>query len=1073
VCDCIQREELFLASYATGLAWRLIGPFRGGRVVAVAGHPSDPLTFYFGACNGGVWKTENAGETWRNVSDGFFRTASVGAVAVAQSDPNVVYVGMGESCIRSNVSHGDGVYRSSDGGWTWQHMGLADTRHIARIRIDPQDPNRVYVAALGHAFGPNGERGVFRSLDGGRTWEHVLFVDSDTGACDLSMDPNNPRVLYAALWHGRRMAHGLVSGSETGGLWRSLDGGDTWTRLNGRGGFPEGLLGRIGVSASGARPGLVYATVEAPDKAGIYRSEDRGEHWERVNEERGLQQRAWYYEHIFAHPTEEQTVYVLNVEAWRSTDGGKTFTQISTPHGDNHDLWIDPVNPRRMIEGNDGGAIVSLDGGRTWSSPMNQPTAQFYHVTTDRVFPYRVYGAQQDNTTLCGPSRTHRGAITNAEWHEVGGGESGYIAVRPDDPDIVYAGNYMYLSRFDRRTRQTRMILPWPEDTLGQGAGEARYRFQWTFPVLLSPHDPHTLYVGANVVFRSRDEGQSWEIVSPDLTRRDPERMVASGGPITKDHTGAEYYCTIFALAESPIRPGLLWAGSDDGLVHVSQDGGTTWIDVTPPEDLLPAWTLVTMIEPSPHDPAVAYLAATRYKHDDLRPYLLRTADYGTTWQPIVGGIPEDEATRAVRCDPTRPGLLYLGTERGVYVSHDDGGHWEPLGEGLPVVPVHDLVVHDGDLVVATHGRSFWILDDLTPVRARESDSGHASLYLYQPRPTVRMVAGWGFTAREGRSGHLHMDNATARWERPFPEQDGEEVPMRFLDAGHNPPSGVIFTYRLGAEACSGTVTLRIFDRQGRVLRTFTSDAPPKEPETDAQAWRREPRLPAREGVQRFVWDMRAAGPEPLPKGVFWAGSRQGPLVPPGEYRAELSAGDAHSEATFTILADPRSTASQADLEARYALAAGIRDTISEAHRAVRTVHALRSQAQAWADRLKDGPHAARVDAARKALDEALTPVEEALLQTKARHHEDILNFPVRLNDKLASLMQFVEEGDYPPTDAMHRVFETLAAEVAHQRRALADAVATYLPPLNEAVRAAELDPVALPSESAGDADAG
>lgn len=1043
------------------LDWRLIGPHRGGRVVAVAGHPTDALTFYFGACDGGIWKSENAGQTWRNVSDGFLNSASVGALAVSASDPNVVYAGMGEACIRSNVSHGDGVYRSTDAGGTWQHIGLSETRHIARVRIDPTHPDHVYVAALGHAFGPNAERGIFRSRNGGDTWEQVLAVDEETGACDLSMDPHNPRILYAAFWHGRRMAHGLVSGSETGGLWRTVDGGDTWTRLNGRGGFPEGLLGRIGVSASGARADLVYATVEAPETGGIYRSEDRGEHWERVNEERGLQQRAWYYEHIFAHPSEENTVYVLNVEGWRSTDGGHTFTQFSTPHGDNHDLWIDPGNPARMIEANDGGAIVTLDAGRTWSSLMNQPTAQFYHVTTDQVFPYRVYGAQQDNTTLCGPSRSHRGAITNAEWHDIGGGESGYIAVRPDDPNIVFAGSYMYLSRFDRRTQQTRMILPWPEDTLGYGSGDTKYRFQWTFPVLLSPHDPNVLYVGGNVVFRSQNEGQSWDVISPDLTRSDPERMVASGGPITKDNTGAEYYCTIFALAESPCTKGLLWAGSDDGLVHLSQDGGATWRNVTPSPDLLPEWTLVSVIEPSPHNPAVAYLAATRYKLDDLRPFLLRTDDYGVTWRAIQQGLPTDEPTRVVRCDPTQDGLLYAGTERGVYVSYDEGQSWAPLGRGLPVVPVHDLAIHDDDLVAATHGRAFWILDDLTPVRTDSAAAREADVHLFAPRKTIRMEAGWGFTAREGRAGHLHMDNATARWTRPYADHKGEAVPLQFLDAGQNPPSGVILTYRLGALATHQTVTLRILDAADQVIRTYTSEEPPKEPRDDAEAWHKEPRLPATQGINRFVWDLRYEGPEPLPRGVFWAGSRTGPLAAPGSYRAELKAGDVTSTVSLEIALDPRVETPISDLQAQFALALRIRDTLSEAHRAIRSIHSLRSQAQGWVERTRETPQASAVESAKKALDEALTPIEEALLQTKARHHEDVLNFPVRLNDKLSSLLWTVEEGDYAPTDAMVRLFEELAAGVERQRRALATAVSTHLSALNEAVRAASLDPVA------------
>ena len=1040
-----------------GLSWRLIGPHRGGRTVAVAGHPSRAGVFYFGACNGGVWKTEDGARTWRNVSDGFFRSSAVGAVAVAASDPSVVYVGTGEACIRSNVSHGDGVYRSTDGGRTWAHLGLADTRHIARVRVDPRDPDRVYVAALGHAFGPNETRGVFRSRDGGATWEHVLYVDADTGACDLAMDPHNPRILFAGMWHGRRTGHGLTSGSERGGLWRSTDGGDTWTALRGAPGLPDGIWGRIGVSPSGAREGLVYLTLEA-EEGGVFRSPDGGDHWEKVNEERGLRQRAWYYEHIFAHPTEPDTVWVMNVEAWRSTDGGRTFVQVPVPHGDNHDLWIDPHDPERMIQGNDGGAIVSYDAGRSWSTPYNQPTAQFYHVTTDRATPYRVYGAQQDNSTLAGPSRTRRAAITMGEWQDIGGGESGHIAVRPDDPDVVYAGSYMYLSRFDRRTGLTRTILPWPDATLGYSAGEVRYRFQWTFPVFVSPHRPSRLYAAANVVFVSDDEGQSWREVSPDLTRNDPEHMVASGGPITRDNTSAEYYCTIFALAESPLIEGRLWAGSDDGRIHIRRGPDATWEEITPPPSLMPQWTLVSTIEPSPFDADTAYVAATRYKLDDDRPFLLRTRDAGATWEAIGSGIPADEATRVVRADPVRRGLLYAGTERGAYVSFDDGGSWQPLGE-LPVVPVHDLAVHGDDLVAGTHGRAFWILDDIGPLRQWEGPAAGDGAFLFAPRPAERWEPGWSFNAREGRAGYVALDNTMATWERRPGETDQD--PPRFLDAGENPRAGVVFTYRLPAGAPE-PVTLTIRDAAGEVLRTFSSAEPPKEPVDDADAWRREPRLPAGEGLHRFAWDMRAQGAGHLPKGVYWSGPRRGPYMPPGRYTAELRVGETTLATGCEIVRDPLSTATQADLDARYALAVRVRDAISEAHRAIRTVHRVRVQAKAWEERAKGTTQAEAVAAAVKALDEALTPVEEALTQTKAKHHEDILNFPVRLNDRLGSLLGAIEEGDDRPTDAMHALFGELEAAVETQRDTLARALRERLGALVDAVRSADLPVVAV-----------
>jgi photosystem II stability/assembly factor-like uncharacterized protein len=1056
------------------MRWRLIGPFRGGRVTAVAGHPQDPLVFYFGACNGGIWRTDNAGATWRNVSDGYVRSASVGALAVSPSHPHVLYAGMGEACIRSNVSHGDGVYRSDDGGRTWRWLGLEDTRHIARVRVDPYDPDRVYVAALGHAFGPNRQRGIFRSLDGGRTWQHVLFVDEDTGACDLSLDPLRPHVLYAALWRGRRLPHALESGSETGGLWRSLDGGDTWERLSGRGGFPGGLVGRLGVSASPAQEGRVYAVVEADKgRGGVYRSDDGGEHWERVCEEPALLQRPWYYQHIFAHPTEPDTVYVLNVEAWRSTDGGRTFQGVPAPHGDHHDLWIDPQRPWRMIEGNDGGAMVSLDAGRTWSTLMNQPTAQFYHVTTDRTYPYRVYGAQQDNTTLCGPSRSHRPAISNAEWHSVGGGESGYIAVRPDNPDIVYAGNYMYLSRFDRKTGQARNILPWPESTLGQGAGEARYRFQWTFPILVSPHDPSVLYVAANVVFRSQDEGQTWEVISPDLTRNDPQRLSSSGGPITKDNTAAEYYCTIFALAESPVEKGRLWAGTDDGRVHVSPDGGRTWVEVTPPEDLLPPWTLVSMLEPSPHDPQVVYLAATRAKLDDLRPILLRTRDGGHTWQPIVEGIPADEPTRAVRADPVRPGLLYAGTERGVYVSLDDGDHWEPLGTGLPVVPVHDLAVHEDDLVAATHGRSFWILDDISPLRQVTEATQRASVHLFTPRPTVRGEPWWGWTSKEGHHGYVHMDNALATWERPYGEEDGAEPSPRMLDAGENPPAGVILTYRLDEAAAQRRVVLRIRDAHGHVVRTYTSDEPPSSPRTDEEAWQREPRLPATPGYHRFVWDMRYPGPGPLPRGVFWSGSRRGPWAPPGKYEAELEAGDLTVRVPVHVILDPRVTTPPEDLEAQFALSWRIVRTLSQVHEAVRAIHAARSQAQGWRERVRGAPHEAAVARACDALEEALAPIEDRLFAAKARHRDDLLHFPMRLSEKLDALLQALQRSDNRPTQAMEEVYRHLDSQVRQERQTLRQVLKERLAALEDALRQAGLPLVGVALSEEGEEKAG
>src|SRR6266571_2726050 len=666
------------------LEWRNAGPYRGGRVAAVAGDPRERNTFYFGSTGGGVWKTMDGGQYWENTTDKFFKRASVGAIGVAQADANVIYVGMGESCIRGNVSHGDGVYRSTDAGQTWTHLGLADTRNIGKIRVHPEDPDTAYVAALGHAHGPNTERGVFRTRDGGKTWKKVLYRSENAGAVDISLDPNNPRIIYASFWEAIRRPWELVSGGPGSGIFRSNDGGDTWIEISRNKGLPKGLLGKIGISASAAKSGRVYAIVEAED-GGIYRSDNFGETWERGSEDRNLRQRAWYYHHIYAHPTDPETVWVLNVSAWLSNDGGKTFQEQSIPHGDHHDLWIDPKNPDRIINGNDGGA-----------------------------------------------------GITAADSFAIGGGESGYIAVRSDDPNVVFAGNYQgILTRYDRRTGQARNIMVWPESSAGEGAKDVKYRVQWTAPTVHSPHDPNVLYHTGNHVFRTTDEGATWERISPDLTRNDKSKLGPSGGPITKDNTGAEYYCTIFAFAESPVGRGVLWAGSDDGLLHVSRDDGKTWKNVTPAA--IKPFSLVSIIEPSPHDAGTAYVATTRYKHDDFKPYLWKTTNYGRTWTKITNGIPADDFTRVIREDPTRKGLLYAGTETGVYVSFDDGARWNRLGGNLPVVPIHDMVVKDSDLVLGTHGRSFWVLDDLSPIRQLAAEATKGKTRLFTPRPTVRL----------------------------------------------------------------------------------------------------------------------------------------------------------------------------------------------------------------------------------------------------------------------------------------------------------------------------------------------
>ncbi|HEX6198645.1 MAG TPA: glycosyl hydrolase, partial [Thermoanaerobaculia bacterium] len=702
------------------LEWREVGPYRGGRSAAVTGIPGVRETYYFGATGGGVWKTEDGGTTWENVSDGFFG-GSIGAVAVSEWDPNVVYVGTGEKTVRGNVSHGDGMWKSTDAGRTWTHVGLPESRHIPRVRIHPRNPDLVYAAVLGHLFGPNPERGVFRSADGGASWEKVLFVDEETGAIDLVMDPTNPRVLYASFWQVRRTPWSLESGGPGSGLWKTTDGGDSWQEITKNEGLPPKIWGISGVSVSPSDPDNVYAIVEA-EEGGVFRSRDGGKTWAKTNSDRNLRQRAWYYSRIYADPADAESVYVLNVRFWKSKDGGKTFESISTPHGDNHDLWIAPEDPRRMIESNDGGANVTFDGGETWTTQANQPTAQMYRVSTDNAFPYRLLGGQQDNSALRIRSRSaFDGSIGVRDWEPTAGGESGWIAAKPDDPDVVYGGSYGgFLIRVDHETGERRAVNVWPDDPMGAGAGAGKFRFQWNYPIFFSPHDPDTLYAAGNVLFESTNGGQSWRAISPDLTRAVPETLGPSGGPITKDNTAVEYYATIFYALESPHEAGVLWAGSDDGLIHVTRDGGETWTEATPD---WPEWMQVNAMDAHPFEPGGLYVAGTRYKSDDFQPYLYRTTDWGESWTRIDAGIPRDHFTRVVRADPDRRGLLYAGTERGLYVSFDDGRSWRPLQLELPIVPVTDLAVRDRDLVAATQGRGFWILDDLTPLHQLSAEA--------------------------------------------------------------------------------------------------------------------------------------------------------------------------------------------------------------------------------------------------------------------------------------------------------------------------------------------------------------
>jgi photosystem II stability/assembly factor-like uncharacterized protein len=985
-----------------GMKWRQIGPFRGGRVVAVSGVPGDAATWYFGAVAGGVWKSTNAGNTWQPIFDQQ-KIASIGAIAVADSDHNIIYVGTGEACPRGNITYGDGVYKSVDAGKTWQHIGLTDTRHIGAIIIDPHNPDIVFVAALGHAFGPNEERGIFRTDDGGRTWKRVLFRDRDTGGIDVVFDPRNSHTLFASLWQMRRQPWAFSSGGPGSGLYRSTDGGLTWKQIEGHG-LPSGPLGRIGVAVSGADSSRVYATIEAQE-GGIFRSDDAGEHWSRINSDHRFQQRAWYYSHIFADPVAVDTVYVLNTGAFRSTNGGKDFELLPAPHGDHHALWIDPRDPRRLINGNDGGASISVDGGKSWTQQENQPTAQFYHVAVDNHWPYRVYGAQQDNTTIAIASRDDEGVIGRQDWYEVGGGESGYIAPDPRDPDIVYANSDSgQMTRYDHRTENFRDVSMFPLDVSGNGAADLEYRIQWTEPVFVSPHDSNVLYTAAQFVLKSTDQGRSWKRISADLTRNDKSKQRPSGGPITLDITSVEYYDTVFTLAESPLQKGLLWAGTDDGLIQVTRDDGRTWQNVTPKD--MPEWSLVSIIEPSPHDAGTAFAAIDRHRLDDLRPLIYKTRDGGRTWKRIVAGIPEGAYVRSVREDPKRKGLLYAGTELGVYVSFDDGEHWQPLQLNLPVTPVHDLLVKDDDLVVATHGRSFWILDDVTPLRQIDGSATLPAVRLYRPQRAYRL--------------HFPMD---VNRRRPV---------------GDNPPPGALIDYFLKVKPQPDEeITLEILDARGEVLRKFSNhkkekfEQPAEWPDREAPV----EVLPDAAGMNRFAWDLRVEDPVQIPGAFYSDEGPRGPVVNPGSYVVRLTTRNGTQSAPLEVVLDPRlkDTVTADDIAAHWELVKKTADDIEALHRAVNEMRAGRTALEKVQQQAGTDTHPRAFTAAVTGFERRMTPIEEQLLQVNMKASEDNLRYPNRLNEQYDTFLATVNGDDVRPTESQLQVFADLHRRLSEQ----------------------------------------
>lgn len=1016
------------------------------------------MEYYFGTTGGGVQKTTDGGMTWAPVTDKYFGGA-IGAIAVSESNPDIVYAGAGESPIRGNVSHGDGVFKSTDAGKTWAFVGLGDTRQIGRVRVHPKNPDIVYVSALGHVWGPNAERGVFKTIDGGKTWRKILFRSDSAGALDLSFDPASPETIYATIWHAYRTPWKLVSGGSQSGIFKTTDGGEHWTEITRNAGLPAGVIGKVGIAVSPAKPGRVWALIEA-DSGGVFRSDDGGGSWTRTNSGRNLRQRAWYYTHIYADPKNAETVYALNTGLYRSTDGGKTFRGIQVPHGDNHDLWIAPNDPKRMINANDGGANVSFNGGSTWTE-QDQATAQFYHVTTTNHFPYRVCGAQQDNSTVCGPSRAD-GGIGNSEWYPVGGGESGYIAVRPDNPEIVYAGSYGgYLSRYDHRTGTERDINPWPDNPMGHDAVEAKYRFQWTYPIVISPHNPNTLYVGSSVVFKSTNDGQTFVPISPDLTRHDPRTLGASGGPITKDQTSVEYYATVFTIAESPVTAGVIWAGSDDGLIHVTRNAGRSWTNVTPKE--IPEWSRVSIIEPSHFSAGTAYVASNHYQMDDMRPYIYRTTDYGRTWKLITAGIPATEFVRVVREDPEKAGLLYAGTERGVWVSFDDGVSWQTLRRNLPIVPIHDLAVKEGDLIAATHGRSFWILDDLSALRQMTPAIVKKDAHLFKPRKAYRSgFGGGGGTGAAG--GH---------------------------PSGANPSSGAVFYYWL--KSPRQLVTMDILDSKGAVIRTFTSNqdsqvaadsvrgdsvraaradslkrAGVKEDSTARSEARSEetppgddgprrppppPRVPNKAGLNSFSWNLRYPDASTFQNLIMWAAGIQGPVAVPGAYSVRMTVVGRPQTQTFTLLKDPRSPASQATLEDQFAFLIAVRDRTSDANNAVRRIRNVKAQ---LADRVARMPITRRPAFRTKveALTAQLSAVEPNIYQVKNQSGQDPLNYPIRLNNKIAALAGVAGSADARPTDQTREVFRVLSAQLATELSRLNIAMQS-LPSINADLKAA------------------
>lgn len=1002
-----------------GMEWRSIGLFRGGRSAAVTGVPGKPNLFYMGATGGGVWRTKDAGNTWSNLSDGFFGS-SIGSVAVSEWDNNVIYVGQGEGTVRGNVSYGHGMWKSTDAGKTWLFAGLKDSKHIPRIRIHPKNPELVYAAVMGDLFKSSEERGVYKSEDGGKNWKRVLFANANAGAVDLAMDPNNPRVLYASMWRIRRTPYSMESGGEGSGIYKSTDGGETWKNISANEGMPKGIWGISCVSVSPVNSNRVYAIIEN-ENGGVYRSEDAGTTWKKMNEDRNLRQRAWYYTKIYADTKDEDICYVMNVSYHKSKDGGKTFQSYNAPHGDHHDLWIAPEDNQRMIIADDGGAQVSFDAGENWTTYHNQPTAQYYRVVTDNHFPYRIYGAQQDNSTQRIAHRTDGFSIGERDWEPTAGGESGHIAVDPLDNDVVYGGSYDgLLTRVNHATAEERNINAWPDNPMGHGAEGAKYRFQWNFPIFFSPHNPKKLYAASQHLHVSYNAGESWELVSPDLTRNDPTKLGPSGGPITKDNTAVEYYCTIFAVAESPYEKDLILAGSDDGLLNITRDGGKNWAKLSVAG--MPEWTMINSVEFSPHEKGAAYIATTSYKSGDYKPYLFKTKDYGKTWTKITDGIDPNHFTRVVRTDLKRQGLLYAGTEFGMYISFDDGTSWKPFQLNLPIVPVTDLTIKNDNLIAATQGRSFWLIDDITPLHQLNETIATSDFHLYKPMPSYRMNGGQG------------------GW-RGEPKTEGK-----------NHPGGVMIHYYL-KDTAKTVASLEILEMDGKLIKKFAT-----KPDKKAK----EEQLKVKLGMNRHVWNMRYADAEGFDGLIMWAASLTGPKAIPGKYKAKLTVNGKSSETEFEIVKDPRTSGTVADIKAQFDFSIAVRDKLSDTHKAIKKIRTAREQLNRVTEPMKGKEDMKEVTEMGKSILDEMKKIEEALYQTKNKSGQDPLNYPVRLNNKLGALGSEVDGSDYKPTEQVKAVYNEITEKINEQLNLLNKVMTDKVPKFNELVKQKQVSAISV-----------